>query len=75
MSRLMGLRCIKLQKPPRVHSDISYCRQHASRKSVTYETTTAMVKGWTVKGWKVKGWKVKGWMVKGWMVKGWMVKG
>uniref|UniRef100_A0A1I8FH99 DUF418 domain-containing protein n=1 Tax=Macrostomum lignano TaxID=282301 RepID=A0A1I8FH99_9PLAT len=34
-SREIGLRCMKLQKPPRVHSPISYWRQQASRKSVT----------------------------------------
>lgn len=31
----IGFKCMKLQKPERVHSPISYWRQHASRKSVT----------------------------------------
>ena len=29
------LECMKLQNPPRLHSSLSNCRQHASRKSVT----------------------------------------
>ena len=32
-------RCMKLQKPPRLHSPFSFCRQHASRKSVTGESS------------------------------------
>jgi hypothetical protein len=32
-------RCIKLQKPPRLHSPFSFWRQHASRKSVTGESS------------------------------------
>lgn len=31
----IGFKCMKLQNPERVHSPISYWRQHASRKSVT----------------------------------------
>lgn len=31
----IGFKCMKLQKPDLVHSPISYCRQQASRKSVT----------------------------------------
>ena len=37
---LMGLRCMKLQYPPRVHVFSSYCLQVASRKSVTGEKLT-----------------------------------
>lgn len=36
---LTFLRCMKLQNPPRIHSDVSCCRQHASRKSVTGESS------------------------------------
>jgi len=32
-------RCIKLQKPPRLHSPFSFCRQQASRKSVTGDSS------------------------------------
>jgi hypothetical protein len=32
-------RCMKLQKPPRLHSPFSFWRQHASRKSVTGESS------------------------------------
>jgi hypothetical protein len=32
-------KCIKLQKPPRLHSPFSFCRQQASRKSVTGESS------------------------------------
>lgn len=39
-SRRCGLRtCIKLQNPPRWHSFVSCCRQHASRKSVTGDSS------------------------------------
>jgi hypothetical protein len=37
-----GLMCMKLQNPPRVHSLCSYWRQHASRKSVTGESSAMM---------------------------------
>lgn len=43
-SREMGFRCMKLQKPPRVHSPISYWRQQASLKSVTGESSAWI--GW-----------------------------
>ena len=33
------LRCMKLQNPPRLHSFVSFCRQQASRKSVTGESS------------------------------------
>ncbi|OMH84483.1 hypothetical protein AX774_g2003 [Zancudomyces culisetae] len=37
---LLGLRrCIKLQNPPRLHSEFSYCRQHASLKSATGDSS------------------------------------
>lgn len=32
-------RCIKLQNPPRLHSPFSFCRQQASLKSVTGESS------------------------------------
>lgn len=34
-----GFKCIKLQNPPRVHSPNSYCRQQASLKSVTGDSS------------------------------------
>lgn len=32
-------RCIKLHWPPRLHSLVSFCRQHASRKSLTGDSS------------------------------------
>lgn len=32
-------RCMKLQNPPRLHSPFSFCRQQASRKSVTGDSS------------------------------------
>ena len=40
----IGLRCMKLQNPPRVHSPISYCLQQASLKSVTGDSSACI--GW-----------------------------
>ena len=34
-----SLKCMKLQKPPRLHSPFSFWRQQASRKSVTGESS------------------------------------
>lgn len=39
-------RCIKLQNPPRLHSPFSFCRQQASRKSVTGESSAYNGRPW-----------------------------